>query len=380
MKERWLRDHLLSILLVLGVFALLATLTEEPPDAAEEAHAHAIQSYLDLDFLDLGNPLHRALFKESIALYYPDNPERADSILRDIDDYRQEQFTTQAMKTGAEKQGLTGTKLARLVPMYVKFILVYIIVLALSTYGAQTVGTYRFVRMKQRRLPPLSEILARLRALHGEQTWEMRLRSLAGTIPLLVQALMKGIAYAILFAPAYVIAYSLKTRFDTDGYLFMIGLAVVSNGLLVTYATKFYTFLVHEDRKGYVETARVKNLHASYAWNTRGGISRRSVLTPRKRFPRQLLQHIYMNAHFQYTLTIKEQATFLITGLIIIEMALNIQGHFSYELLQNIFYRDYEVVVAIIVAMFLLVKATDIIVDAWFHHALKRYGNQTVSE
>ncbi|MGB2959117.1 MAG: hypothetical protein WBG01_12195 [Bacteroidota bacterium] len=376
MKERWLRDHLLGILLVVGVMVLLAAVTEEPRDDSAVAREQAVRPYLDLEFLDLGNPLHRAMFRETLALYYPREPGRADSILRAIDSHRQEQFTTEAFKTGAQQRGLTLAKLVRLTPMYLKFVLVFAIVLALSTYGAQTLGTYRFVRAKQRRLPSFSEFISRLRGLWTEPGWKGKLRNLVVSLQLLIKSLVKVIAYAVLFAPAYVVAYSLKTRFETDGYLFMVTLAVVSNGLLVTYANKFYTFLVHEDSKGYVDTARVKNLNASYAWNTPEGIAVRSILMPRKSFPGHLLNHITMNARFQYILTVKEQATFLITGLVIIEMALNIQGHFCYELMQNILYRDYEVVLAIIVALFILVKATDIAVDALFRYQSHRFGSQ----
>jgi len=58
----------------------------------------------------------------------------------------------------------------------------------------------------------------------------------------------------VLFSPAYVIAYAIRTEFNTDTIIFMALLGVVSNGLLVTYANKFYAFLVAESRKGYVET------------------------------------------------------------------------------------------------------------------------------
>jgi hypothetical protein len=376
MKERWLRDHLLSVFLVVSVFILLAALTDGAADESTAPHELAIQPFMELEFLDLGNPLHRAMFRETLALYHPRRPDQADSILRAIDNYRQEQFTTEALKTGAQQRGLTVAKVGRLIPMYLNFILVYAVVLALSTYGAQTLGTYRFVRTKQRRLPPFSEFLSRMRGLRRAPDWGAGLTAAMKSLPPLVTSLLKGVAYAVLFAPAYVVAYSLKTRFETDGYLFMIALAVISNGLLVTYASKFYTFLVHEDRKGYVDTARVKSLHASYEWNSPGGIAARSILLPRKRFSGHLLNHITMNAQYQYILTIKEQATFLITGLVIIEMALNIQGHFCYELMQNILYRDYEVVLAIVVSLFVLVKSTDIAVDAWFRYESRRMGGR----
>ena len=118
----------------------------------------------------------------------------------------------------------------------------------------------------------------------------------------------------------------------------MVVLAVVSNGLLINYAHKFYTFLLTESRKGYVETAVVKGLNNSYDWNIPGGINLRSLLRWRKNFPLHVLQQVYMNARFQYIPTMKQYASFLISGLVIIEMALNIQGHLCYELLQDILY------------------------------------------
>jgi hypothetical protein len=190
-------------------------------------------------------------------------------------------------------------------------------------------------------------------------------------------ATMKGVLFLALFSPAYVVAYSLKSTFDTDSILFMIVLGVVSNGLLVTYANKFFTLLVHESRKGYVETAIVKNLNATYGWRTATGISLRSLLAPRKAFPGHVLHHLFLNARYQYIPTMKEHASFLISGLIIIEMALNIQGHISYELLQQMLYRHYDVAIIIMAGIFLLVKATEVIVDAWSFAESRRVDNVT---
>jgi ABC-type dipeptide/oligopeptide/nickel transport system permease component len=97
---------------------------------------------------------------------------------------------------------------------------------------------------------------------------------------------------------------------------------------------------------------------------------------PQHSFSSHVFHHIYLNARYQYLPALKEHASFLITGLIIIEMALNIQGHLCYELLQNVLFRQYDVVVAIILGIFLVVKTTEIIVDAWHHHEVKRYENR----
>ena len=187
--------------------------------------------------------------------------------------------------------------------------------------------------------------------------------------------MFKGIAYLILFAPAYIIAYSLKSTFESGGYVFMIVLGVISNGLLVNYAYKFYTFLLNESRKGYVQNAIVKGLNNSYEWNTPGGISFLSVVKLKKSFPSHVFQHIYTNARYQYIPTMKQHASFLVTGLIIIEMALNIQGHLCYELLQDILFKRYDLALVIIFGIFLVVKATEVLVDYWFYFESQKYEN-----
>jgi hypothetical protein len=256
--------------------------------------------------------------------------------------------------------------------MYLQFILVYVVALALTFYGAQTLGIFRFVRMKQGRGSYLDEFLHAVRP--GKDGGKGPV-SIGKAAFLLVKALCKGSAFVVLFSPAYVIGYSFKTSFETDSLLFMVLLGVLSNGLLINYANKFYTLLATENRKGYVETALVKNLDGDYRWKG-SGISYRSVVRLPRHFPGHVLGHILLNARHQYFPTLKEQASFLITGLIIIEMALNIQGHLCYELLQNILYRQYDIALTIIFAIFLLVKVTDVLVDVRQHREGLRYANR----
>ena len=375
-----LHTHLLSILVVAGAFALILAATGGGTDPEAEARRRLVAPFLELEFFDAGDPLHRALLKETLRLYYPSSEEKIDSLLQAIDAYRQEQFVSETEKTGAEALGWTSRKVARLIPMYLQFTVIYGIVLLLTLYGAQTLGTYRFI-LDRRGTPPLLRAYWRRVAAALPTRNLLRIAAAVfGNLPLLGLALLKGFAYAILFAPAYVIAYSLKTRFDTDSYLFMIVLGVVSNGMVITYANKFYLYLIHESRKGYVETAIVKNLARTFQWGVPGGIPRRAVFRIRKHFGGHVLQHIYENARFQYIPALKEQATFLVTGLIIIEMALNIQGHFCYEMLQNILRTDYTVVAGMLLAIFVLVKATDILVDLWYEREARRYGHPELDQ
>jgi hypothetical protein len=82
-----------------------------------------------------------------------------------------------------------------------------------------------------------------------------------------------------------------------------------------------------------------------------------------------------MNARYQYISTVKEQAAFLVTGLIIIEMALNIQGYFSYELLKQLLYKNYDIVIVIILGIFYVVKGTEILIDYFKNREMMKFEN-----
>ena len=360
-------EHAISILLVTSIFIGLIYYVQKNVAAAKPVADPRLQEYLKLDFIDFGDPLDKALFKETLDIFNPDSIAGNSALLQSIEDFRREQFANVLYKTGGELKGLTAEKMQQLLVMYLQFILVYIVVMSLSYYGAQTLGILRFILMKQNR----SSYLLRL-FTDPSSSFP---RTIGHRVSLLLKACAKGFLYVILFSPAYVIAYSFKTEFATDSYFFMVLLGIVSNGLLINYANRFYTFLVSESRRGYVETAIVKNLHNSYAWLDPEGISLKSVFRLRKSFPSHVFQHIFLNARLQFQPTLKEHASFLITGLVIIEMALNIQGHLSYEMLKNILYKQYDVVLAIILGIFLLVKATEILVDVWMFRQAKKYGD-----
>jgi hypothetical protein len=256
--------------------------------------------------------------------------------------------------------------------MFFKFIFVYILVLGLTYYGVQTLAVFRFVTKKQNKPPLFIRAMSNLKKIKKGITFKDNLQIIFKSLLLVIRAFAKVILYLILFSPAYVIAYSFKTKFDTDSIIFMILLGVISNALLINYSQKFYTFLVTENNKGYVESAIVKNLINDYNFRT---IQISSNLNIKKIFTGHVFNHIFINAQHQYFSTIKEQAAFLITGLIIIEMALNIHGHLSYELMQNLLYQKYQLVLVILFLIYLLVKATEIFVDGFIFKLNKKYQN-----
>lgn len=333
-----------------------------------------IQKFLDLSKMDFGDPLDRTLFRESLDIFYNGQTQRNDSVLAAIDNLRQRQFSDATYKTGDNQDDLSWKTVCRLSGMYLQFIAVYCIILIIIYLLAQRIAVYRFIKMKQHRESYLTEALELInnaRVNRIGSTWWSAVRK-SGL--LFVKALAKGMLLMILFSPAYVIAYALKTTIDTSSILFMILLGIISNGVLIHTANKFFTFLAGESRKGYVQTAVVKNLHASYEWNASEGIPLWTLLQIKHGFRSHIFQPIFFNARFQFIPAFKEHASFLITGLIIIEMALNIQGHLCYELLQKILYRQYDIAAVIIFGIFLTVKATEVAIDIWEHKEKRKYG------
>ncbi len=369
--RRRLLEHLLSVVVVAAVFGILLVQLHQQEGAQRVVPDPAVEEALALRFLDFGDPLDRALYTESLDAFFPEQHDFHEKLLERILNVRREQFTNELYKTGAEERGITAEKLRRILGMYLQFIVVYVVVMAMSVYASETLGTLRFVSMKQGTSSSLSQMVNVLmdRSIAGPRRYLRALSHLA-------VACGKGALSMVFFSPAYVIAYSFKTRFDTDSVFFMIVLGIVSNGLLINYANKFYTFLVAESRKGYVETALVKNLNRSYAMHDPDGIHLVDIFRIRKRFPGHVFQHIYLNAHHQYLPVLKEHASFLISGLVIIEMALNIQGHLNYEMLKNILYKQYDVVLVIVFAIYLLVKGTEVVVDIVLEREARRLENR----
>jgi hypothetical protein len=319
-----------------------------------------LAGYKELTFIDLNDPFHRALFRDVLDLYYPGRDQRNRALVDSLVRYHDLKFR-QKVQAVTTTETLTRKKLNQLAGMFVKFILVYVLVMILTYYGVQTIGVWRFIKARQAvrpaASPPVrSSLVSRFLAQVFKRTGQ-------------------AIAALVLFSPAYVIAYAFKTEVNTDTLFFMVLLATLSNGLLVTYAHKFYTFLVAESRKGYVDTAIVKNLKHSYAFNHPAGIPVKAILKLRKRFTGHVFAHIFRNARSQYLMTLKEQASFLITGLVIIEMALNIHGYLNYEMLRHILYQNYSIVVVIMLGIFLIVKLTEVFTDLLAFREARKYAN-----
>jgi hypothetical protein len=370
MKSRFI-EHSLSLILVstvlLGLFFLLQRQNKEGRQKSQSQ----IERYLNNDLVDFNDPLNKIIFKEALNHFYPQNKAQNASLFEAITEYRSQKLL-QSIDKARHKQGVDRDSLNKVWPMYLKFIAIYLIILIFSYYGVQTIGVYRFIKKQQNRSSYLYLLMLHLRNSSKEKNGARYIKAAV----LLGKAALKGLVYLILFSPAYVLAYSFKTEINTSSPLFMVLLGIISNGMLILYSNKFYTFLTAESRKGYIQNAIVKNMNNNYAFKTAQGLKRRSVFAFHKKFPGHVFQQIFDNARYQYISTFKEQASFLVSSLIIIEMALNIQGYLSYELLQEALYKNYPMVILIVLGIFYIVKFTDITADWILFRETRKYENK----
>ena len=362
-----LGEHLASVLVVACALVVLGVVVSGKGDDRRLHTDSRIERYLSLDGVDWSMPLHRELFRDSYRAINADREQVVDSVMGSIQDALQAEMADPARKLGGEKKSLSWKVLGELVPMYLGFLVVFLVVLVLTYAAARAIAVWKFIVWKQGRASPFRQFLRGCETL-GFVRGMMRL-------DLLGKALLHGVVSFLLFSPAYVIAYSLRTRLDTENVLFLVLLAVVSNGVLVHYAHRLFTLLVSESRKGYVDSALVKGVRGEYRWDVNNGISPFVILRPLLRSQGHVFREIYRNARLQFIPSTKEHVTFIVTGLVIIEMALNIKGHLCYALLQHILFKEFDIAIAIVLLIFIAVKLVEAGVDVWYYREQRKYDN-----
>jgi hypothetical protein len=367
--RRIILEHLSAILVVGLVLVALAVLLTSVENSTMLRPDAGVARYLAMRDVDWSRPLHRELFHDSYRLLHSATEEAVDSVLRSIEETRIRDLTDPARKLGGERKTLTWDAAATLVPMYVVFIFVFLSVLGLTYLAARAMAIRKFILGKQGRASYLRRYVAAIRS-GGVRSAAVRLGLLGG-------AVLQALASLVLFSPAYVVAYSLRTRLDTENVFFLILLAVVTNGVLVHYANRLYALLVTESRKGYVETAIVKGVRAGYMWDHREGLPRTVMLSPAQAAEGHVFHEIYRNARLQFIPSMKEHVTFVVTGLVIIEMALNIKGYLCYTLLQHMLFREYDIAIAIVFLIFVAVKVIEACIDGWHAFELRKYSNES---
>lgn len=247
--------------------------------------------------------------------------------------------------------------------LWIKFFAIYLINLLILYYGSQTLGLWRFVHSRR----CITE-----READGKPSFFRfsLLKSPNNFFDLLGNKVLEGfrkagkaVLWLLLFSPSYVAAYAVKSNLNTESVFFMIVLGCLTNGILILYGQKFFSLLLAEYRKGYTETAQVHAGLKDFNPGTPSGLRWRAILGWPKHFGNHPLEAIYQNARRQYLSSFREQAAFLITCMMMIEMALNIHGFMGYELLRSLLLRDYTSAALMIGGIFVIVKITQIGTD-----------------
>ncbi len=364
--------HLISVLIFISVLILIyfVFLKQNKSEKIKDKFASELFRQQIIDF---GDSYEKALLHDILNVYSPDSTEINNKIIYNIEELQADKFSDMSMKSGLEYKGLDYNTIKKTLRMYIKFLIIYLVSLLLIHSFAKTFAIWKFVKVKQGSSSYFDEFISTLKEYVNKLLpISIRKRKLNAAIKVFFKGLFKTLAYFVIFSPSYVVAYSIKGSSISDSVVFFIILAVFTNGLLINYSYRFYSILNSESKKGFVKTAIVKGLNNNYKSEM---FSYKNIIKFNKKFPEHVFNHIYINAVYQNILNIKELSALLITGIVIIEMALNIQGYLCYEMLQNILYKNYDVVIFIIILIFITVKTTEFFVDLKYYNMTKKYEN-----
>ncbi len=366
--EHGVRTGIVLVLLII-VFTMIHVFAPKPDAFVSDS----LQEITELSDVDLNDPLHRIIARETHNRFIPDRAGEIDSVISQWT-AMQNKKSLRDKRSDREQLSMIGTPVSPWLA-WIKFVIIYVINLIFLFYAIQTLGLVRFIRYKQRN-PTFVKVFS-MKMSEFSFSKSMSKKTLT-IVSIIKTALIKNIwiiLRLILFTPAYIVAYTFRTNFNTDSVIFMIGLGCFTNGILIMYSQKYYQLLMTEYRKGYVETALTNQLSRDFSFRSGSALSWKSVFAFRKSFGNHVLQPVVQNARFQYLSAFREQASFLISCMIIIEMALNIHGHLGYELLQRLLFRDYFTTGAMIFGIFIIVKGTELLTDFRILFETQRHSN-----
>ena len=224
--------HLISILFIGSLFIILHTWLKSESTEKSYTYGDQIQEYMQLQFLDLNSPEDRILLEETLNFYDPGNIIQHSDLMADLERYLNDRMTASA-RTDELSDGISAKRFMIILGMLLKFAVVYILVLLLTYYGVETFAVYRFIRA-QNPVTFITSLTVAGQRMMNAGNWPKRFSYLWKLLVKIGRGFFRALIMLTLFAPAYVIAYSFKTSFDTDSLLLMIILGVISNGLLIT--------------------------------------------------------------------------------------------------------------------------------------------------
>jgi len=374
MKEKLL-NHIYSIFFVFIPVAAFIFYYSGSYRNFEESLPAELEPFLSAEFFNPDDPSHRQLLAEFINYYYSDKQQWGERVVSKLESFRQEEFLKNRDAAKFVRGKLTTAMVSQIFGLFSKFLFIFFVVMILLLYFSINGGLLKFI-LAQRSKPEPVTFKKSISIIYGQLKQNKYLTAEQGRLLFsAVKSFGRVLLYVLLFSPAYVIAYSFKNDFSNNSTMMMILLGFLTNGLLINYVNKFYGFLMAENKKNYVLLLRVKNLNCEYNFDFTEFRTIKYLFSFNKKFSDHILGAIYKNALFQYFHSIKELAAFTVSGLIIIEMALNIQGHLSYEMLKYVLNRNYDTVFFIVMLIFILIKLIEISVDYYYERLYARYSN-----
>jgi hypothetical protein len=321
--------------------------------------------------LDINSSYDRQIFEDGVSNVLKENPAEKAELITSINKFTEEKYTNKELKTGNRKETLSFSTLPGILWKFLKFLFLFFLVEISIFYFSERLALIKFYLVKEKKNSFVGKIYQTIR--ERKDFYVKEKLDWLKIFLLLIGMLVRFVGYLVLFSPVYVIAYVLK--FNSENFTFIWGIlfGIFTNGVLIAGVNKFYHLLITESKRGYVETAMVKNvpLFPKAEWRKLLKI----LLLKKGDFGETIVTQIFASAHLQFVPSFKEVSRFVITGLIIIGMALNIQSGVFYQMLRSFLFAEYDILFFILFLIFTTVKFVDTAIDLYAVRESGKYEN-----
>ncbi len=304
--------------------------------------------------LDINSYEDRIIFQESRADFF-NRTNISDELPAEIETIYSQNLEIQKneLYSNLENDELVSTIIFALM----RFIFLFTILSILIFYLSKTLALQKILFLTEKHYFSLENITWQIEKFRQFPTSSKVKRN----AQLFFKLLLKLITLVVLFSPVYVIGYSINLKGEQISIVMAVFLGLISNGLLITSTNSFYQFLQSESKKGYVKTAKLKNLKNMFENDE--NLNWKKLFALKKVFPNNTLNQIYINADLHFTTNFKNFSRLIITSLVIIELTLNIQSGFFYLMLKSVLFGNYKILAIVIYLTFLVVKLSDIVIE-----------------
>ncbi len=361
-----IESHLISLFFFTFIFLVAIFISH---NTVKENPYADIDKLLKKSGLSLQNELDRAVIKDVLKNYF--GKEKAKNLTEKIEKYRSEILTNGNFKSVGNKLNLTSFK--SILSKWINFLFLFGISAFLLFYFSES---FALVKLKLLKLGKSNFALLLLKEINAvkDNPSGYKKTHLNEVLKLIFFILVKIFAYLILFSPVYIVAYVFKFNYENISTLAYLILTLFTNGMLILSVNKFFLLLQGELNKGYVLTDKIKGVKTGFTKDN--GISFARIFSFHKNFGIHILKSVYLNAHRQFIYDFKEISRFLITGIVIVELSLNIQNGFFYEMLQHLMRNEVDILLTIILLVFISVKVSDILITYFFYRENLKYENR----